>query len=156
MATTSAGLLLYRTDPADGRLQVLLGHMGGPFWARRQDGAWSIPKGEYAPPESAAGAAGREFVEETGLPVPDGDWQELGVYRQGGGKLVTVFALAASSIDLGGFTPGTFTMEWPPRSGRVQEFPELDRIAWLDLDSAGRALVKGQVPVLAALRALSS
>ncbi len=152
MARTSAALLLHRTT-GEGELEVLVGHMGGPFWARKDDGAWSIPKGEYVPPESAADAARREFVEETGLPVPDGPWRELGGFRQGSGKLVTVFALAAD-LDLSGFTPGTFSMQWPPRSGRMQEFPELDRIAWLGLEAAGRALVKGQLPVLAALRVL--
>ena len=155
MATTSAALLLYRSAPGPGRLEVLLGHMGGPFWARKDDGAWSIPKGEYAAPESAADAARREFVEETGLPVPDGEWQALGEFRQSSGKRVTVFAVDAS-VDVAGFSPGTFTMEWPPRSGRTQEFPELDRIAWLDLDAAGRALVAGQVPVLSALRTLTT
>ena len=154
MAPTSAALLLHRTTAlAPGGLEVLLGHMGGPFWARKDDGAWSIPKGEYVPPESPADAARREFVEETGLPVPDGAWQALGEFRQSGGKRVTVFALDAD-LDLDGFAPGSFTMEWPPRSGRTQSFPELDRLAWLDLDAAGRALVRGQLPVLAALRAL--
>lgn len=160
MATTSAALLLYRpgppasSDTPAGGLEVLLGHMGGPFWARRDDGAWSIPKGEYAAPETAEEAAVREFVEETGLAVPDGERHRLGEFRQGSGKRVTVFALSAGSLDVSGFSPGTFTLEWPPRSGRVQEFPELDRIAWFDLDGAARALVRGQVPALAALRSL--
>ena len=157
MATTSAALLLYRTEP-DGLLEVLLGHMGGPFWARKDDRAWSIPKGEFTAPESPAQAARREFVEETGLQVPAGEWQELAEFRQGGGKRVTVFAMRVGrgSPDLAGFSPGTFSMEWPPRSGRTREFPELDRIAWLDLGAAGRALVAGQVPVLTALQALVS
>lgn len=138
----SAGLLLYRGD-----LQVLLGHMGGPFWARRDDGGWSIPKGEYESDEPARQAAYREFVEELGLPVPPGELIDLGEQRQPSGKIVTVWALGAD-LDLAGFDPGTFEMEWPRGSGRVQHFPEIDRAAWLDLETARRKLVGGQRPFL--------
>jgi predicted NUDIX family NTP pyrophosphohydrolase len=141
-ATRSAGLLLYR-----GRLEVLLGHMGGPFWARRDDGGWSIPKGEYDPDEPAQQAAYREFVEELGLPVPAGELIDLGEVRQKSGKIVTVWALGAD-LDLAGFEPGTFELEWPRGSGRVQRFPEIDRAAWWDFDTARRKLVSGQQPFL--------
>ncbi|MFI7587263.1 NUDIX domain-containing protein [Spongisporangium articulatum] len=148
--TTSAALLLHRD--VEGVREVLIGHMGGPFWARKDAGGWSIPKGEYVAPEPPLAAARREFTEETGLPAPEGDVVELGEFRQGSGKRVTVFALE-SDLDLTGFAPGTFTMPWPPRSGREQEFPELDRIAWLPLAEAADLVVKGQRPALEALAA---
>lgn len=138
----SAGLLLYRHD-----LEVLLGHMGGPLWAHRDDAGWSIPKGEYEPDEPARQAAYREFVEELGLPVPAGDLIDLGELRQPSGKIITVWALGAD-LDLGGFDPGTFEMEWPRGSGQVQAFPEVDRAAWLAVDTARRKLVSGQRPFL--------
>lgn len=150
MSKTSAALLVYRV--AGGSLELLLGHMGGPFWAKKDDGAWSIPKGEYGPDEEPIDAARREFTEETGLPVPEGDHLELGEFRQGSGKVITAFAVEADP-NLDGFAPGTFSLQWPPRSGRMQDFPELDRIAWLDLEAAGRALVKGQVPIVTAVAA---
>ncbi|CCK31761.1 NUDIX hydrolase [Streptomyces davaonensis JCM 4913] len=138
----SAGLLLYRRT-GEG-LQVLLGHMGGPFFARRGAGAWSVPKGEYEPEtETAWDAARREFQEELGLAPPDGDAVPLGEVRQSGGKLVTVWAIEAD-LDPGTVTPGTFRMEWPPKSGRTEEFPELDRVAWFDLDGAREVIVKAQ------------
>lgn len=137
----SAGILLYRGSSAG--LQVLIGHLGGPFWSRRDEAAWSIPKGELEPDEDLRAAAAREFTEELGLPVPDGPWQELGEIRQSGGKVVTGWAVAGE-LDPAGVTPGTFEMEWPPRSGRRQEFPELDRVEWCDLDTARTRLVKGQ------------
>jgi predicted NUDIX family NTP pyrophosphohydrolase len=138
----SAGLLLYR-----GRLEVLLGHMGGPLWAHRDDAGWSIPKGEYTPEEPARDAAYREFVEELGLPVPEGELLDLGELKQPSGKIITVWALGAD-LDLSGFDPGTFAMEWPRGSGRVQTFPEIDRAAWLDIETARRKLVSGQRPFL--------
>jgi predicted NUDIX family NTP pyrophosphohydrolase len=131
---------------------VLLGHMGGPFWARRDDGGWSIPKGEYEPDEPPLRAAYREFVEELGLPVPVGELAELGELRQSSGKIVTVWALAAD-LDLAGFAPGTFELEWPRGSGRLQAFPEIDRAAWLDVATARRKLVSGQVAFLDRLAA---
>jgi predicted NUDIX family NTP pyrophosphohydrolase len=145
----SAGLLLYRRDP-DGRLEVLLGHMGGPFWAHRDAGAWSIPKGEHEASEEPFAAACRELTEELGVPVPDGPAHWLGEVRQAGGKVVAAWAIEAD-VDPADVVPGTFTMEWPPRSGRYQEFPELDRVAWLPVDVARERLVRGQVELLDAL-----
>lgn len=124
-------------------MEVLLGHMGGPFWARRDAGAWSVPKGEYEPDEEPLAAARREFQEELGLPVPAGDLVELGSVTQSGGKVVTVWAVEAD-LDPGEVTPGTFTMEWPKGSGRVAEFPEIDRAAWFDLRDAGERIVAAQ------------
>lgn len=124
-------------------MEVLLGHMGGPFWARRDAGAWSVPKGEYEPDEEPLAAARREFQEELGLPVPAGDLVDLGSVTQSGGKVVTVWAVEAD-LDPGEVTPGTFTMEWPKGSGRVAEFPEVDRAAWFDLRDAGERIVAAQ------------
>lgn len=137
----SAGLLLYRHT--DHGLQVLLGHMGGPFFARRDAGAWSVPKGEYEPDEPAWDAARREFREELGLEPPDGKAVPLGEVRQTNGKIVTAWAVEAD-LDPATISPGTFTMEWPPKSGRTQEFPELDRVEWLTLDRAREVIVKAQ------------
>ncbi|MFE0413685.1 NUDIX domain-containing protein [Streptomyces tendae] len=142
----SAGLLLHRRGPG-GQLQVLLGHMGGPFYARRDAGAWTVPKGEYDPAEPAWEAARREFREELGLPPPEGAAVPLGEVRQAGGKVVTVWAVAAD-LDPRTVVPGTFTMEWPPRSGRTEEFPELDRVAWFGLDRAREVIVKAQAAFL--------
>jgi len=146
---TSAGILLFRK--ANDGIEVLLGHMGGPFWARRDDGAWSIPKGEYEPPEDALGAARREFTEELGLPVPPGELIELGEATQTGGKIVTIWAVEGD-LDPDAVVPGTFEMEWPPRSGRQQAFPEIDRAAWFSLDLAEQKIVSGQRPFLDRLR----
>jgi predicted NUDIX family NTP pyrophosphohydrolase len=140
----SAGLLLYRHD-TDG-VRVLLGHMGGPFWARKDEAAWSIPKGELGDGEDPAAAAAREFTEELGLPAPVGDWQPLGDVRTGS-KKITVWAVEGN-LDVGRMVPGTFTLEWPPRSGRQQQFPELDRVEWLNLDTARVKLVVSQRPLL--------
>ncbi|MFE1325373.1 NUDIX domain-containing protein [Streptomyces sp. NPDC058741] len=141
----SAGLLLHR-PAGDGR-EVLLGHMGGPFFARRDAGAWTVPKGEYESGESAWAAARREFEEELGLPPPDGEAVALGEVKQSGGKLVTVWAIEAD-LDPTTIAPGTFRMEWPPRSGRFAEFPELDRVAWFGLDRARELIVKAQAAFL--------
>ncbi len=149
-ARRSAGLLLYRGTVPD--VEVLLGHMGGPFWARRDAGAWSVPKGEYEPDEQPLAAARREFREELGVPVPDGDPTDLGTVRQSGGKVIQVWAVAGD-LDLDRFTPGTFTMEWPKGSGHVREFPEVDRAAWLSLDLARERIVAGQRPFLDRLTA---
>ncbi|WP_432183101.1 NUDIX domain-containing protein [Streptomyces tendae] len=142
----SAGLLLHRRGPC-GEVQVLLGHMGGPFYTRRDAGAWTVPKGEYDPAEPAWEAARREFREELGLPPPEGEAVPLGEVRQAGGKVVTVWAVAAD-LDPAAVVPGTFTMEWPPRSGRTEEFPELDRVAWFGLDRAREVIVKAQAAFL--------
>ncbi|MEV0931804.1 NUDIX domain-containing protein [Streptomyces phaeochromogenes] len=144
-AKRSAGLLLFRRT--DQGIQVLLGHMGGPFFARRDAGAWTVPKGEYEPNEPAWDAARREFQEELGLPPPDGDPIPLGEVTQTNRKVVTVWAIEAD-LDVTTMVPGTFTMEWPRGSGRVQEFPELDRAEWLDLDRARALLVKAQTTFL--------
>ncbi|HEY7046601.1 MAG TPA: NUDIX domain-containing protein [Jatrophihabitantaceae bacterium] len=146
---TSAGILLFRK--ANLGIEVLLGHMGGPFWAGKDDGAWSIPKGEYEPPEDAEAAARREFTEELGLPVPAGELIDLGSITQPRGKIVTVWALEGD-LDPDAVVPGTFEMEWPPRSGRRQQFPEIDRAAWFAVDAAGPKLVGGQRPFLDRLR----
>lgn len=137
----SAGILLFRR--VNGSTEVLLGHMGGPFWARRDTSAWSVPKGECEPDEPAYLAARREFKEELGLAVPVGELIELGSVRQSGSKTVTVWALEAD-LDPREVTPGTFEMEWPRGSGWIREFPELDQLAWVDLESARAKIVAGQ------------
>ncbi|MER7774843.1 NUDIX domain-containing protein [Streptomyces sp. NPDC096191] len=142
----SAGLLLHRRGTG-GELQVLLGHMGGPFYARREAGAWTVPKGEYDSAEPAWDAARREFQEELGLPPPDGAAVPLGEVRQAGGKVVTVWAVEAD-LDPATVVPGTFRMEWPPRSGRTQEFPELDRVAWFPVEVAREVIVTAQAAFL--------
>ncbi|MCX4820438.1 NUDIX domain-containing protein [Streptomyces sp. NBC_01142] len=137
----SAGLLLFRRrGPAT---EVLIGHMGGPFWQARDAEAWSVPKGEYTPEEEAMAAARREFQEELGLRPPDGTWLPLGEVRQANGKIVTCWALEGD-LDTALVVPGTFTMEWPRGSGRVQEFPEIDRAEWFEARAASERLVKGQ------------
>ncbi|MBQ0878081.1 NUDIX domain-containing protein [Streptomyces sp. RT42] len=141
----SAGLLLHR--PGAEGTEALLGHMGGPFYARRDAGAWTIPKGEYDPAEPAWEAARREFEEELGLPPPEGEAVPLGEVRQAGGKVVTAWAVAAD-LDPATVVPGTFRMEWPPRSGRIVEFPELDRVAWFPVDRAREVIVKAQAAFL--------
>ncbi|MEV0741718.1 NUDIX domain-containing protein [Streptomyces sp. NPDC050549] len=141
----SAGLLLFRHT--DHGLEVLLGHMGGPFFARRDAGAWSVPKGEYEPDETAWDAARREFQEELGLTPPEGEAIELGEVRQTNGKVVTAWAIEAD-LDPAAMVPGTFRMEWPPKSGQVQEFPELDRVEWMGLERARAVVVKAQATFL--------
>ncbi|MER5216997.1 NUDIX domain-containing protein [Streptomyces sp. NPDC002838] len=141
----SAGLLLFRHT--DLGLEVLLGHMGGPFFTRRDAGAWTVPKGEYDPEEPAWDAARREFQEELGLPPPDGEAVPLGEVRQTNGKIVTAWAVEAD-LDPATIDPGTFRMEWPPKSGQFQEFPELDRVRWFDLDRARAVIVKAQAAFL--------
>ena len=146
----SAGVLMYRR--ARGVLEVLLAHPGGPFWRTRDDGAWTIPKGGIAPGESAEDAARREFAEELGSPL-SGALVPLAQVRQKGGKLVDAFALE------GEFDPATLTsnlceIEWPPRSGRRLEVPEIDRAAWFPLEQARRKILEAQVPLLDALARL--
>ena len=137
----SAGILLFRGVGAE--REVLIAHMGGPFWARKDAGAWSIPKGECEPGEDEIAAARREFEEELGLPVPPGELVSLGSERQSSGKVVTVWALAGD-LDPAAVVPGTFEMEWPKGSGRLREFPEVDRAGWFDLAQARAKLVGGQ------------
>ncbi|MGC4946853.1 NUDIX domain-containing protein [Streptomyces sp. DT224] len=141
-ARRSAGLLLFRTGSGHG-LEVLLGHMGGPFWTGREEAAWSVPKGEYAPDEEPEAAARREFEEEFGHRAPDGAWVALGEARQPSGKTVTVWALEGDA-DPATAVPGTFAMEWPRKSGTLREFPEMDRFAWCTPEEAAVRLVKGQ------------
>ncbi len=143
----SAGLLLYRPAPSAGGWEVLLVHPGGPIWARRDEGAWSLPKGEYDDGEDAFVAACREFVEETGAEVPGGEPLALGEIRQRGAKRVVAWALAGD-LDPATTTGGSFVMEWPPRSGVTQEFPEVDRAEWFDLATARRKLLAAQVELL--------
>jgi predicted NUDIX family NTP pyrophosphohydrolase len=145
-ATRSAGVLLYRLADG-GAVEVLIGHMGGPFWARKDAGGWSIPKGEAGPDEEPLDVARREFAEELGVPVPASEFLDLGELRVTSGKLLTVWA-AEGDLDAESTRSNTFTIEWPPRSGRLQEFPEIDRAAWFAVDQAREKLVKGQVPFL--------
>jgi predicted NUDIX family NTP pyrophosphohydrolase len=146
MATKrSAGILLHRRR--DGAHEVLLVHPGGPFWAKKDAGAWSIPKGEYEDGEDARACALREFAEELGSPPPDGELVDLGEVRQRGGKVVTAWALAGDA-DADAIHSNTFTMEWPPRSGTMREFPEVDRAAWFGLDEARERILPAQAPLL--------
>lgn len=151
-AQHSYALVSYRRT--DGGVEVLIGHMGGPFWARKDESAWSFPKG-LPEPDDADGlaTARREFTEELGIEAPIDGFIDLGDVKQSGGKTVTAWAVEAD-IDLSGFNPGTFEMEWPPRSGRVQEFPEIDRIAWVSFEGAARLLVKAQRDFLTRLSPL--
>jgi predicted NUDIX family NTP pyrophosphohydrolase len=151
MPRQSAGILLYRWG-SGGVCEVLIGHMGGPFWAKKDAGAWSIPKGEHEPGEVPFEVARREFEEELGSPVPAEEFMALGEMRQPSGKVLTVWA-AEGELDAAASRSNTFELEWPPRSGRVQEFPEIDRSAWVPVPQARIALVSGQVPFLDRLMA---
>ena len=146
MARTSAGLLLYRTNVA-GDLEVLLVHPGGPIWARRDGGAWSIPKGEYGLDEDPAVRADIEFAEELGHQAPAGRRLDLGEVVQAGGKRVRAWAIRGD-LDVRAVTSNEFEMEWPPRSGRRQRFPEIDRAEWFSLSDARVKLNAGQLPLL--------
>jgi predicted NUDIX family NTP pyrophosphohydrolase len=144
--TQSAGLLVFRRSPA-GELQVLLAHMGGPFWSRRDEHAWSIPKGEYAGDEDPLAAARREFAEELGHQPPAGEPIDLGTIVQSNRKRVRAWAVEGD-LDVSRISSNTFETEWPPRSGRRERFPEVDRAAWFPLESARAKLVKGQDELL--------
>jgi predicted NUDIX family NTP pyrophosphohydrolase len=145
MARLSSGLLLFRRG-ADG-LEVLLVHMGGPFWRNRDAGAWSIPKGEHQVHEDSLSEARREFAEELGLAAPAGEALDLGALKQRSGKLIHAWA-QESDLDVGEISSNTFELEWPRDSGRLERFPEVDRAAWLGLEAAREKLVAGQVPFL--------
>lgn len=147
MPETSAGILLYRRSPA---LEVLIGHMGGPYWARKDAAAWSIPKGLYLPGEEQLQAALREFGEELGQPAPDARYELLGEFRQPSGKRLTVF-IAEHDLAIDEVHSNTFELEWPPRSGKRQAFPEIDDARWVTHAEASEKLVAGQRPVLDAL-----
>jgi predicted NUDIX family NTP pyrophosphohydrolase len=134
MKKQSAGILLYRKNGS--HFEVLLGHAGGPFWKKKDLGAWSLPKGEYGPEEDPQTAACREFQEETGQPVPEGARIDLGSMKRKDGKTITVWAVEGT-IDEKRIASNTFEMEWPPRSGRMEAFPEIDRAAWYPLAAAG-------------------
>jgi predicted NUDIX family NTP pyrophosphohydrolase len=149
MGATSAGLLLYRISPG-GAVEVLIAHPGGPFWARKDEAAWSVPKGEYQVGEDALDAAYREFEEEVGLAAPEGQAVFLGERRQPGGKRVSVWALE-TDLDITHSSSNTFELEWPRGSGRIREFPEVDRVEWMSVDQAERKLVNGQTPFLGLL-----
>lgn len=152
MAKKSAGILLYRGSTNG--LQVLLVHPGGPFWQKRDLGAWSIAKGEYDDGESPEAAARREFAEETGWKI-DGELHPLGELRQRGGKVIAAFAVEGD-FDTATLRSNMFEMEWPPRSGRMRSFPEIDRGEWFDLTQAREKLLVGQLPFLDRLVAFVS
>jgi predicted NUDIX family NTP pyrophosphohydrolase len=148
MPALSAGILLFRR-PAD-ESELLIAHMGGPFWEGRDEGAWSFPKGGVEASEAVVDAALREFREETGLPVPPGPLLDLGELRTNRTKTVHLWALEGE-VELDGFDPGTFDLEWPPHSGRVIAVPEVDRLRWASPGDAERLLVKGQRPFVGRL-----
>jgi predicted NUDIX family NTP pyrophosphohydrolase len=145
VAVLSAGLLAHRVGVAG--LEVLIVHPGGPFWARKDLGAWSIPKGEHGPDEDAHAAAHREFAEELGIAAPEGTERFLGERRQPSGKVVSVWAVDGD-VDLTGTHSNEVTMEWPRGSGRTITFPEVDRAEWCTVDVARERLLRGQVPFL--------
>jgi len=146
----SAGLLVYRI--LDGSREVLLVHPGGPYWAGKDLGAWSIPKGEVGSEEDPLDAAKREFREETGFDPPDGPYIALGALGQASGKIIEAWAVPGD-YDADAVRSDTFTMEWPPRTGRRQEFPEIDRAGWFPLEEAQQRITKGQRGFLTALEA---
>jgi predicted NUDIX family NTP pyrophosphohydrolase len=150
MPARSAGLLLYRLR--DGKPEVLLVHPGGPFWKRKDAGAWSLPKGEIEPGEAPLDVARREFEEELGLSPPEGPMIGLGSARQAGGKVVEAWAVAGD-LDVARIESVTFEVEWPPKSGTRQAFPEVDRAEWFDLETARRKILEGQKTLLERLEA---
>lgn len=150
MKTPSAGILLYRRG--DDQLQVFLIHLGGPLWAHKDAGAWSIPKGEYGPDEEPLHAAQREFQEETGAPV-SGPFIRLEPIRQRSGKVVSAWA-AEGEFDPAHLKSNLFSLEWPPGSGRMQQFPEADRGGWFSLSDARKHILAGQQPLLDQLESL--
>lgn len=145
MPKLSAGLLLYRVF--DASVEVLIAHPGGPFWAKKDEGAWSIPKGEYTDGEDPWQAARREFIEELGKQPPDGPRIEFAPLKQPSGKIITAFAVRGD-LDLDGTVSNTFALEWPKGSGNFREYPEIDRVAWLSVAEARSKLLKGQRPLL--------
>jgi predicted NUDIX family NTP pyrophosphohydrolase len=150
MPKRSAGLLMYRRR--GGAVELLLVHPGGPFWAKKDDGAWSIPKGEYDDAEAPLAVAKREFAEEVGT-VPDGDFLDLGEMTQAGRKVVRAFGLEGD-FDVALLQSNTFEIEWPPKSGRKRSFPEVDRADWFAPDEARRKILAGQRPFIERLLAV--
>jgi predicted NUDIX family NTP pyrophosphohydrolase len=146
MPQRSAGILMFRRTGSEP--EVLLIHPGGPFWAKKDLGAWSIPKGLYEPDEDVLAAARREFLEETGC-VPAGEPIPLGEFKPGS-KFLTVYAVEGD-FDLANFSSNLFSMEWPPKSGKMAEFPEADRAGWFSFEEAKRKILQGQLPIIAAL-----
>lgn len=150
MPKQAAGILLFRRGPSG--LQVLLAHPGGPLWARKDAGAWTLPKGQFTDSEAPLDAAKREFEEEMGS-KPSGDFQSLGTLKQPSGKVIHAWA-AESDFDVATVKSNLFSMEWPPKSGRMGEFPEIDRAEWFAIHEARRKILKGQQPFLDRLLAL--
>jgi predicted NUDIX family NTP pyrophosphohydrolase len=150
--TRSAGLLLYRRGDR-GRLEVMLGHMGGPYWARKDRAAWSIPKGQCEAGETSIETARREFEEEIGRPAPEGDVIELGEVRQSGGRKIVEAWAIEGDLDVSEIESTPFEMEWPPRSGKLAQFPEFDRAEWCAVDVARERIVKAQAAFLDRLTA---
>jgi predicted NUDIX family NTP pyrophosphohydrolase len=150
MPKQAAGILLFRRGPSG--LQVLLAHPGGPLWTRKDDGAWTLPKGQFGDGELPLDAARREFEEEMGS-APVGEFQPLGTLKQPSGKVIHAWA-AESDFDVTKVKSNLFEMEWPPKSGRTAEFPEVDRAGWFSIDEARRKILKGQQPFLDRLLAL--
>ena len=148
MKKQSAGLLLYRKQ--NGTIELLLGHAGGPFWAKKDKGAWSIPKGEFTDDEDPLHAARREFAEELGAPAPDGTLLDLGSVKRSDGKTVFVWAVEGD-FDAAAITSNTFDLEWPPKSGTIQQFPEFDRAAWFEATEASVKLPAYQAPFVTRL-----
>jgi predicted NUDIX family NTP pyrophosphohydrolase len=147
MTKRSAGVLLFRKSP--GGVELLLAHPGGPFWAGKDEGAWSIPKGEHDASEDARTAARRELWEETGI-VISGELIELGTYKQPSGKLVSAWAIEGD-FDPKNLKSNSCRVEWPPRSGEFIDVPEIDRAAWFSIDDALKKITKGQIPIVRAL-----
>jgi predicted NUDIX family NTP pyrophosphohydrolase len=147
MPKLSAGILLFRRRPS--RVEVMLVHPGGPFWAKKDEGAWSIPKGIVDEGEDLLAAAKREFLEETGMAI-EGEFLDLGAHKQPSAKTIAAWA-CEGDFDPALLKSNTFSLEWPPRSGRMAEFPEVDRAAWYSIDEALMKINKGQKPIIAAL-----
>ncbi len=146
----SAGIILYRRNSTE-QLELWIAHMGGPFWARKDQHAWSIPKGEFSDDEDALTAARREFTEEIGTPPPSTEYVLLGTFRQPSGKLITAFTAEANDFQPEEIVSNTFPMEWPKGSGAIKEFPEIDDAQWFEESMARTKLVKGQLPIVDAL-----
>jgi predicted NUDIX family NTP pyrophosphohydrolase len=147
MPKTSAGILVYKYIQES--VAILLVHPGGPFWAKKDLNSWSVPKGEYNEPEDAFEAAKREFIEETGF-LPDGEFIRLETVKQPGGKIVHTWAVKGD-FDVTEMKSNLFSMEWPPKSGKLKEFPEIDRAEWFNVESAKLKIIKGQIPIIESL-----
>ena len=147
MPKKSSGLLLFRRNSQGSQLEIFLVHPGGPFWRKKDEGAWSIPKGEFAADEDPLAAAKREFKEETGGEPPLGDYLTLKPIKQAGGKVVHAWAIEGD-FDPAALQSNTFLQEWPPHSGRMQEFPEVDRAEWFLPDNAKQKILTGQIPLI--------